>query len=59
MENGCCSTKVAARYTEGVEDVVVWGSGSEIECLMAQGGEDGIDIFYESDERQLEERLSL
>jgi hypothetical protein len=59
MENGCCASEVATGYAEGVEDVVIWWAGSEVEGLVAEGGKDSVDIFCESYKGELEESFGL
>jgi len=59
VENGCCATEVATGYAEGVEDMVVWWAGSEVEGLVAEGGQDGVDVFCEPDKGEFEKSFGL
>lgn len=39
VQNGSCAAEVVAGDAEGVEDLMVRGSGCEVECLLTERSE--------------------
>lgn len=54
-----CAAEVVSADAERVEDLMVRRSGSKVECLLAERGEDGVDGVGEADKRECEEGGSL
>jgi len=59
VENSRCATEVATGYAEGIEDVVVWRAGAKVKSLVAEGGEDCVDVLYKSNKGEFEESFGL